>query len=71
MKVTPKILVLLIFFAIISVLLVKFQVEGQRETINLYIDHVTKQKRQKNNADKDDGQDKPSVAGTESHFLVF
>ena len=45
MKVTPKILILLLLFAIISVALVKYQVESQRKIINLYIDQVTEQKK--------------------------
>ncbi|MEI7499249.1 MAG: ATP-binding protein [Bacteroidota bacterium] len=45
MKVTPKILILCLIFAIISVALVKYQVESQRKMINLYIDQVTEQKK--------------------------
>ncbi len=45
MKVTPKILILLFFFAIISMVLVKHQVESQHKIVNLYIDQVTAQKK--------------------------
>jgi PAS domain S-box-containing protein len=45
MKITPKILLLLLVLAIISVALVKHQVESQRKIVNLYINQVTEQKK--------------------------
>jgi len=45
MKVTPKILILLFVFAIISVVLVRYQVESQHKIVALYIGQVTEQKK--------------------------